>query len=201
MNLHKIGIKTESKPSEQQDEVVQNLVEEVKQIPDDIFKFVFHIDGKSFKINLRDLLEIEVNELDELTIANLRVQLEQIASLRTTIGKAYEQALEDFGKFNINYDIWFAKHLNRGREQYWTEQNNLRVKFGFAASGMKSPTQEDVRLILLTLEDIQKEYKEKELDKLSIQKRINSYKKIDEILGSRGYELKTILDTRIKQNG
>ena len=105
-----IGLRTAKKVNPIQANIkaesIEKSVRSQRQfIPDEVFVIEYNLYGHNRHIDLRRLLEIDVHELNELTLNNLRVQIEQIASIRTTIAKAKEQLKESFNIFKINYNF------------------------------------------------------------------------------------------------
>jgi hypothetical protein len=165
-------------------------------IPNEIFEFTYAIDGIDRKLNLRKMFEIDVTELSELTLDNLCIQLEQISSIRLTLGRAYEQTMEDYGKFMINYDIWYAGALEDSRARYWNKQSGLQKQYDLAKSGLKPPTQDDLKNELLLGMESKVRYEEYQGIIIRYQRLKSLLSKVDEILIGREFALKTILDKR-----
>jgi hypothetical protein len=204
MDLNKVNIsfaKTINQRQVNQDieEKFKELTEDLTKVPDEIFEFTYKIDNVERKFNLRPLLEIDVKELNELTLTNLRVQIERIASIRFTLERAYEQLAEQYSYWKLNYDIWWSTQLSKARDAYWTEQESLMKSHDLAKSAMKSPTQDDLLYTALKNIGISAEYQIKKELEIEFVARIELFKKVDSILGSRGFELKTIIDSRVSR--
>lgn len=178
-------------------EINAKVEEQLMGVPDTVFEFNYVIDGIEHRFNLKPLLEIDVHELSELTLNNLRVQIEKIGSIRFTLERAYEQMMEDYGLWLVNYDVWWSNQLGRARDRYWTEQTEIQKRHELAKSGMKAPTQDDLLYTALSILGICAEYQMKKQKHVEFQRKKSLFEKIDEILQSRSYELKTIIESRI----
>lgn len=170
-------------------------------IPDIVYDIEYKIDGKSYSFNLKKIFDVNVNELTELTLSNLRVALEQISSIRMTLERAYEQVMEDYGKWGIEYDIWWADMKDKAREEYWKNQKNLTVKYELAKSSIKPPTEDDLISTVLNSIGWALDYKVKKEQQIKFQRTKSLYEKLDDILNNRAFSLKTIIDSRVSKNG
>lgn len=205
MNTSKIWIKLKT----QENSVVNskaefanlNMDSERNEIPDAVFVFHYKIDGTERILNLRRLFEIDVSELTELTLSNLRTQLEQISSIRMTLARAHEQLMEDFDIFKINYEIWWGSAQESGRKLHWDEQTRIQKQYDLAKSGMKAPTLDDVRYAYINSVGGKVDYEEKEIKKLFFERRLALYNKVDSILNSREFALNKIIDSRMSKAG
>jgi len=198
MDFKKIGIRRSS------EEIVnfksQQFSTEIN-IPEEIFIFKYKLDNVERILNLRKLFEIDVHELDDITLANLRTQANHISAVRLTLGRAYEQMMEMYSEFLVNYDIWWSDKQEFARQHYWKEQVELQKKYDLAKSGMKAPTQDDVKFTALRIMGVSVEYELKEKEKISFQRKKSLYEKVDEILKSREFTLNRIIESRNSRNG
>ena len=202
MKLTQIHFNTEKKINSNQvnssfEEIDKKIEEELTAIPDKIFEVKYVIDGTEHRFNLKSLLDIDVHELSELTLSNLRVQIEKIASIRFTLERAYEQFMEDFAVWEVNYEIWWSNTIITARKKYWEDQLKLFTDAGLAKSGMKTPTQDDLKFTALLVEGIRAEYELKKEKQARLEQKRNFFVKTDEILKNRGFELKTIIESRV----
>jgi len=200
MELTKIGLRVKPQLSPSVNQKAENsnidIGSQRLDIPDAVFIFYYTVDGTERVLNLRRLFEVDVIELTELTMSNLRVQIEQISSIRLTLERSYEQIMEDYGRFKIDYDIWMAKIMEGGRAQYWIEQVALGKLHDLAKSGLKPPTQDDILNTALRQIGTEGDYKERQEKMIRFQRQKSLYEKVDAILNSREFALKTIIDSR-----
>lgn len=205
MELIKIGLRSDSKKPEfsnfKGSTSSRGINLQRVDIPDEIYEIEYEIYDVKRTFSVRSLLEIDVTELSEMTIANLRVQLEQVASIRMTLGKAYEQLMEKYGFYKIKYDIWLAEKQAEARDRYWVEQQKIMTKFSLAKSGMKAPTQDDIQNTILSVMGWATEYEIHQENIIRFQRAKSNFEKIDSILMGRGFDIKTILETRLGKGG
>ena len=205
MDLYKHPVQLGSKVNRVQindkgEAAIVSIAEQRNNIPDEIFLMPYKIDGVDRALNLRKLFEIDVTELSELTLDNLRIQLEQISSIRLTLARAYEQMMEDYNRFEISYDIWYANEMESSRERYWREQSVIQKTYDLAKSGMKPPTQDDLKNTMLRGVGSKVDYLDYQNKMVAYERAKSLFEKIDGILNSREYDLKTIIDMRGTRN-
>jgi hypothetical protein len=192
-----LSVKKDSAAINEKAEDANSSVEyQLQRVPNSIFIYNYTIDSVDRQLDLRKLFEIDVTELSELTLSNLRVQLEKISSIRLTLARAYEQLMEDYGKYKVQYDIWYASEMENARNRYWAEQAKIQKDYDLAKSGMKPPTQDDLFHTMLRMVGCKVEYESHQERIIFYQRGKSLYEKVDEILHSREFTLKAIIEMR-----
>jgi hypothetical protein len=185
--------------NERSSNIIANVNKQFNKIPDEMYDLRLVVHDREYIINLKPLLEIDVTQLSELTIANIRVQIERVASVRLTLEKAYEQMMEEYALWQINYEVWWAGTKGKGREWYWNEIKTFAELHNLAKSSLKPPTEDDILSTILTRVGSEVEYRLRMEQKIDFQRTKSFFEKVDEILNKREFSLKTILDSRVSK--
>lgn len=206
METNRMGLRTLKRVNPDQanrkaGEVSQGLESSRVSVPDEIYEYSYSIFGREYSLSIKKLLELDVSELSELTLNNLRVTLEQMSSVRITLLRAREELKEIYSAWKINYQIWWSAAKEMARDIHWQNQTNLAVKFGLAKSGMKSPVEDDILAAILSNEELQVSYKALKEEEAKFEKQISTLYITDIILGGRGEDLREIIKSRYKQSG
>jgi hypothetical protein len=202
MELTKLGFNSSQSPKKAQlnykAELSNKDLDEISsEIPDIVYKIRYKLYEQEYVVDLKPLFQlVDVTKLSDIATANLRVQLDRLGSINLTLQVAYEQLMEEYEIYKINYEIWFSTFKEKGREIHWESQLKYKTTYDLAKSSMSPPTQVDILHAGLQNVGLSVDYEDKQKKLVGYERNLSLLKSIMQIVHNRQFALKTIIDSR-----
>jgi hypothetical protein len=162
------------------------------------FKIQFSIKGKVFKKAVDGLLAFEVDELDDLTDADLDKALDQCSYYRFTFLAAGVELEHHIETIKRQYDGWYATEVEKARKQIVGERKVWKEEDNLPNSWIGSVTSADLKNRIISSIDTQEEYQAYMIQLSDMKRQLQLCYGLRDILQQRGGHLQSLGKRRLE---
>jgi len=174
--------------AEKKKEVASN-----ESVHEELASITIQIKGKSYIIDLSELIKLKTDITSDLSNIELEQQLEKISSYLHTISVAYEEIHSKKWQKELEFDIWYKKKQAEAEEAIFARMQK-EVKEGIRSKSNTAPTKAQIEAWIVT--KYGDEYKRLFTELQTLKEQSDFLFREFKILSGRGTHLQTILKSR-----